>query len=516
MDGSVRLPNTLWWLQLRLIGQRRLLMVGSAYAVILIGMLFTARSFKPDWRLSELVHLAIAILAPVQCMLLIFGGCNTILVSLNRDHTGGMLVSHRLSPMSGSAVIWGYGVGSPVQMMVLWLVGLVFGSVLLLAAGQSVVPWLVGNGLLVSTSVMLWMLTVCLGMSQEKPAGAAGPMVLFSIVGIPLTVMFPGAGLISGAYAAIASYYAMKGSFTWEQVSASVTASTALQPITVALMVAMNAVLTGMWLVAARNRFRRPDRPGFRVPLGVLLLMTWLVLSGVGILGFERLAPQSLLGEASSQMQFVASLELSLLFALLPVSAACIERAMLIKGAVARSWTSRVPSRLLVVLGPLLICGVWAAMDIRWTEYDKETFGTALGRSTFAAWGYSWLSMSAGLLAVDGFFRMIYLKKSRAATVTTWFLLLAWLLPPGIDYLLVFFDEIKSLEKLAFEPTLLFGCSPLGTLAIAWRLVRAPVVPGLIVQGVLAAVMVAMATKAERREIHSRRAEGLALPGLQR
>ena len=71
-----------------------------------------------------------------------------------------------------------------------------------------------------------------------------------------------------------------------------------------------------------------------------------------------------------------------------------------------------------------------------------------------------------------------------------------------------------ELPEVWVEPSFLFGCSPVGTLAMAWRVVIGPIVPGLIVQWVVAGVMVAMAVKAERREISRRRGEGLSLPGL--
>jgi hypothetical protein len=128
------------------------------------------------------------------------------------------------------------------------------------------------------------------------------------------------------------------------------------------------------------------------------------------------------------------------------------------------------------------------------------------------------LATLAGLLAVEGFLRIMYLVRKRASAATAWFLFLIWLLPPAADSLIAVLGNTDAGNPFTgLVPTVLFGCSPLGTFVAVWDLMEmtsAALAGGLAVQWLLAVILQVMAARAERREITARRAEGLELPGL--
>ncbi len=139
MDEGIRFPNAIWWVQGRLVGGRKVLLLGMVYVCALAALLFLVRWLEPDLTPKELVIGAIKFLSVVQCLILVIGGCNAVFRAINRDHTTQMLQSHRLSPMSSMGVALGYAFGANLQVLLLWLAGLVFGGVLLARGNHGIV-----------------------------------------------------------------------------------------------------------------------------------------------------------------------------------------------------------------------------------------------------------------------------------------------------------------------------------------------------------------------------------------
>ncbi|MCP4251473.1 MAG: hypothetical protein GY778_30930 [bacterium] len=72
MEAPLRLPNPIWWAQLRLIGGRRIGWIVGAWALALVVCPQTIRRFAPAISAADIL----AVLAIVQCLLMLLGGCS--------------------------------------------------------------------------------------------------------------------------------------------------------------------------------------------------------------------------------------------------------------------------------------------------------------------------------------------------------------------------------------------------------------------------------------------------------
>ncbi|MCH7813410.1 MAG: hypothetical protein IID40_05250 [Planctomycetes bacterium] len=510
MEAPLRLPNPIWWAQLRLIGGRRIGGIVGAWTVALVVCPQVIRRFFPTTTPAHVLK----VLAFAQCLLMVLGGCSAIHKALTRDFSTKMLESHRLSPMSAATVTLGYAFGPTAQILLLFAVTALYGTVLLFISGLSPASWLLGNAVLLSAAVMVWSGAICAGIGGNKPVSLTGIIVVGGFLGGMVMMAMPGLGLISGAFSIVAAYLGMTGKFDLVRISSAVTEGSGLTAPVVAVLLVSNVFMALLWLSAAARRYRRPDRPAFGAAWGTLLLIIWLIPGGLGIVLADRFPGLPFDGRA--RLQFIVTVLLSLLLAVLPLSGAAIDRARIIKGARSTRWAERISSRWVAVAAVLLICGVMGLSGISWAGGDGTVFKTSFQAGTAWAWGCTAAALLAGLLAVDGFFRVMYLARHRIFNPAIVFILVAWLAAPTVDYALGVFRGRASGELFeVVDFSFLLGCSPLGTIVVIWNELTAPVLPGLAVQWVLAAVMTGLAVKAERMETR-RRAQGMQQPGLNR
>jgi len=456
---------------------------------------------SPGWSVSN----TIIALAVAQIALLVLGGCGAVQRALTRDHVSRMLESHRLSPLSGSSVAFGYVFGAPMQFIVLFLITLIWGAARLRVAGLPVEGWIAGNLLLFATAAMYWSVAVCSGVGHAKPVNLLGIMLVSSVASAAV-VLIPGLALVTGAYSISAAFMAMMGRFELNPPT-SVVASTSLNPAHVGGLMLASLMWTMLWLSGAARRFRRPDRPAFDALWATVMLLTWLVLSGTSIAILEDV--QRLQGELPHpRTQFVVTLVLSLIWCALPLSGAGIDRARILKGARPGSWEERVSSRWLILAGTVLVCGVLAICKIRWVEDNGVELTSALGRNTLQSWALTAITMVLGLLALDGVLRIRYLTQARALGPASLYVIVAWLLPVAVDYARGVYAHWMDENPYAHTDfTLLLSCSPMGVMMKVWSKLSAPLLPGLAVQIIIAASLTALAVRAERRELARRRAE---------
>ncbi|MCP4251476.1 MAG: hypothetical protein GY778_30945 [bacterium] len=511
MEAPLRLPNPIWWAQLRLIGGRRIGWIVGAWALALVVCPETIRRFAPSITTADILK----VLAFAQALLMVLGGCSAIHKALSRDFTTKMLESHRLSPMSAATVTLGYAFGPTAQILLLFAVTALYGTVLLFISGLSPASWLVGNALLLSAAVMVWSGAICAGVGGSKPVNLTGVIVVGGLLGGMVMMALPGLGLISGAYSLAGAYAGMTGKFELVQIPGAVTGGSGLTAPVVALLLVTNVLMAVLWLSAAARRYRRPDRPAFDAAWGTLLLAIWLFPGALGIVLADRIAAVPF--DARPRLQFLVTVLVALLLAILPLSGAAIDRARTIKGAHVTRWPERISSRWVAVTAVVLICGVMGLSGISWVDSEGAIFKASLRAGNAWAWGCTAAALLAGLLVVDGFFRVMYLANHRIFNSATVFVLLTWLAAPAVDYALGVFRGRASGELFeVVDFSFLIGCSPLGTIVVIWTDLATPVLPGLAVQWVLAAVLTGLAVKAERIKIRRRRAKGLQQPGLKR
>jgi len=508
-SGMIRLPNPIWLVQFRLLRGRRIMLIAALWSAGLVVVPLAIHRLEPSWTAAE----AFKALAVLQ-ILTVLSGCSAVFRAIGRDRATRMLESHRLSPINASTVVVGYLFGPTMQTLLLFLVTVVYGTALALVSDLSAAGWLAGNLVLLTTALMAWSLVICSGTGSEKPINPTGIFVGAGFVGAMLGAALPGVGLVTGAFSVVGGFWAMTGRFEWAANPTAVVAGGNLQPPAMAVLMVANLLMTLVWSSASARRYRRPDRPAFDARNGTVLLILWLAGAGLGIALFDRLSPGTI--ETSRQFQFIATLLLSLLLAAVPVSGACIDRARLLKGGQATAWAERVSSRWVIMACVGAVCLAMGLSGAYWEDGENRV-AVAFARATAGPWACTVLAAVAGMTALDGFFRVMYLARRRILGPSAAFVFAIWLAPPAVDYLLGLWRSSRLADPFgSLDFSLLFGCSPPATIVAVWTDLNVPVWPGLIVQVVLAAVMTRLAIKAERAEIRRRRADGLELPGLRR
>ena len=125
-------PNSIWWVQLRLLGGARKVVVnGLAYAMVLTFAILVCRRIFSYMSTTQYCDAALSIMVIVQCLVLIAGGCNAIHRAVARDSSSKMAESHRVSPLSAGAVVVGYMIGPTLQILLFYSVGTAFGAVVI-------------------------------------------------------------------------------------------------------------------------------------------------------------------------------------------------------------------------------------------------------------------------------------------------------------------------------------------------------------------------------------------------
>jgi hypothetical protein len=477
MAERFQIPTAMWRLQYHLLGgQGRILTVVGVYVVLLAlaGVGTYPLQVRPS--LARFAGIAVYVLTGLQVLLLVLGGPNAVHRATFRDYHTRMMESHRLTPQSSLCVVLGYWSGATMQILLLVLVNVVLGVALSLLAGRPVADWLLGNLLMITGGVMLWSIVVYAGMPPEKPINLAPiyfVIACFSVAGI---WMVPGIGVLLGAYPFLMGGTVISGSKSADALS-------------VAGMSVIMFILTAFWLDAAAARYRRPDLPAFSSLRGLVFLALWLVLGMAGIVSFEILQDRLIIPgyapDDPQRSQWIFTMGIALVLALIPVYGATKCRMLVSRGASARNrWdrisevtTAEIAAVMIVLIMGVSGWSVWSELTPRsWTEgwFDRSLLG---------AWCYSLAACLLALLTLRAVFVLVLNRGGSVLVLAAVFVLIAWALPTLVDYLRA---ELVRDYRAPLAFSFVFGCSPLGTLILAWSGVEGPVIVGLIVQGAIA------------------------------
>jgi len=284
-------------------------------------------------------------------------------------------------------------------------------------------------------------------------------------------------GALLGAYPLLMSFGVISG-------------RTSLHAPSVAAVMGATLVLTVYWLSAAAAKYRRPDLPALNAKHGLVLLVLWLVLGTGGIVAFESLAGRMIQAWPGAvdraQLQWIATMIIALAIAIIPLNGAVHCRLLIARGASPRDRWDRVSDLMVALVSVLLICLVMGLLGKSvWGEFHPQS-------SSAGAWAYSLAACLLAILALRGLLVFVHSRPKPSMMLVGLFLLLTWVLPPLGDFVRV---ELVRAYHDQCEFSFLLGCSPAGTLILAWSDVEAPVVVGLIVQGLVAFVMIYLGVK---------------------
>lgn len=469
-------------------GGRRLMSVCIGYVALCgaaIGAAFAIFSEEPArfvayWLVNALIG--------VQGILVALGGCNAVHRATLRDFESRMIESHRLTPMSNISVVLGYLFGPTLQVLCIALLNVAIGVPLIAVQERSISTWLTGNLVLLNGCLMLWAVTICLGMRPSKPPNPGPIVIAISMLTAP-ALMIPGIGLFFGTYSIVLAAWVLSGKFTVASVGIIPTAGVAF-------------ILTLFWLSAAAAKYRRPDLPALNAVRGLVLLLFWLAASIGGIIFFHR-ATQTTMSWAfdtdARQFQWVTTLIISLLVAAVPISGAVDCGHLIGRGASPRGWADRVSDLATVIAAAALISAFVAAVA---TFGANRVVPIVWASDTASVWKQAcvptMLTFLFSLLTVRGAMSAIYPFVKSAKIVVAMLMLMIWGLPPAVEGLKVaYLQEVGRQASRSYSYVM--GWSPAGTIAGAWYHFDYDLWGGLAIQGVVAGLMTLIAWRVERR-----------------
>lgn len=441
MDRQFGFENAIAWVHFRLRGGWGNLFgtAGILAGVTLLVLFLMEENMRGGW------DGGVTALMGAQAVILVFLGSRQVSRAVSQDISTGIIDSHRLMPMSPWQAVGGYFAGSAVRPLVLAFVIFVIG---LGSAARQFLPvgeFVLASGVLVCFSLMLWVICVYWGFHGGRGHGWLLLVVLLLVLrsASELVVILPGARLLltpllgstvfSFRNGALLPYYFIGG--------------------------LAQAVICGLYFVAAARKYRRRDLPGFTPLMALALLAVWIVLNVVGIFhmddlggpmfgrGFPRDTDIELpLGIASSS---------SMLLALLPLSAAM-----------------RMPSGRNQI--PMEIATTIAAIFLVWALPAFVTTDSRLGHPVQC------LLVVAFFLISTSFLMRLLNRRSLSKWLAIAWLIATWVVLP----LLSTTEPFEQSKSIAFV-------SPPFTLWAIWALPAAPT-GAIVVQGCLAAGMVGL------------------------
>ncbi len=479
-------PNPVWWVQLRLLGGwTRLLSISAIYLALLIAAAVGFRYLARGISISAYCDAAIQILAFVQTLLIVIGGCNAVYRALSRDVTTNMLESHRLTPLSGASVVLGYLVGSNAQVLSLYAVGVVVGTVVIRWGTIGVASWIVGNIEMLFVAPMAWAATLVLGIGRRKPTSPGAFLFVMVILGTPL-LFIPGAGLLSGIYAGYIAATTMTG-------TSGVPFAIGVIPLCV------TAGMSVIWGRGAMRKFRRPDLPAFGPIRAAGLLVIWLAAASFGLMLVEEVEQRGITGLGGAGSPFgdesyvpgclTATAIVAMLVALFPLYASALASVRAGRGVAPQRPGDRLAAR-----GQPLFCV--ALIVVFLVPHLESARWDVIAGASAGAW--------ASLLVVEAVLIVWCSHNRKSGRMIGIYIVLLWVAPPLLD---VAYGEWVIAQSGAHRslatPTMISGMSPFGGLArVFLEDVKFNMVPGVAFQvasGVAGWVLLRRALRRIRR-----------------
>ena len=455
------IPNAMWWAQLHLLGgPRRLISTGLASLFIALSATIGFRYLDRGMKLASYCDGVITILAWIQMLVIILGGCNAVFRAVTRDVTSKMMESHRVSPMTSFGVVSGYVFGSTVQVLSIYVIGTVFGVVVIRWGTIGLSDWLAGNLYLLIVAVMAWTVTVLFNVAGRKPVNPLGVMIVISMLSGSLMMFVPAFGLLSGFFAAWVGHQLMLG-------------NALVEPGVGVTLAVVTLGMAHLWGRAAMRLYRRPDLPAFGTLRALGLLAIWVAACGLGTALRESTALQGVVLDHGNDLSIVVmvSMAASLLIALLPIGSAASAQCRLARGGRP------------VYLGDTMRVGLaaTAATALMMTLFMWLTWDRNNGLKDVAD---GFIALLASLAAVGGLFTLLYAKQRRPTFIVLIFVAVLWAVAPLLDSW-----NRTLVANIDQPPSVLFGFSPVGTLAELIFHLDADLRPGLVFQLVVGATL---------------------------
>lgn len=489
MAADAIISNPIGWVQLQLLGGwRKLLAITGVYAaIVLVALMVIYRAVSaddPTVTPSNFAGNALIGVTLIELAIIFFFGTTAIKKAIHRDFTSDMITSHRCSAMTGYTAVFGYLTGPTIQIAAITIVNWLIGTILAAMAGLNAQIFAPTAILFVfgCLAAMIYSLSVLVGLSTRGS---------LSMVGLVLVVLFTSnAGLIN----VLPGVSLVMLSATVTKIGSATAAG--LEGMDMLAAMGLQLALALTFFLAAARKFARDDVPAFNPVLAFCMLALASLVSVVG-LGFSGRS-RSLFGMAYSseaRIQLIATVAFLALVALLPVANAALNGARWAKrkardaeftDRAPRSYVETALAATLLVFGILIVSNAWA---LNGAEFDPVG-----GRHGPA---YAWIisAFVLNIVSAGALLRYTYSVAQKANWLIIAFLIATWVFPLLAESIYVVALNIPRGDN---DMSMLLGCSPLGTWIMTLADVSGPVVPGLIVQGLICAGCLAFAARAKK------------------
>ena len=504
MTRTIGPDNAIAWVQVRLRGgARNLLTTTGAYAGVIALSMTASVQLLPSPPSQVLGGWATGLMVLQAAVLLLFGA-SRVAAAIRQDITSGIIESHRLMPVAPGQAVAGYMLGATSQAMCLAAANLLLGGYAAVSSGVRWEHWLGANALLMAFAAFIWAVLAFAAFHPRNPIGLAFV--------IPVAMSVNQGGALSLAPGLVLLAAPLLGNSVFD-----LTATLGGLTPTYVLSLMAQFVVGAICFTAAARKYRRPDVIGLTPVLAMMLLAVWVGISWLGITQWEALRPRYVRGEwLTPGAQFVTSLFVAMLLALVPVTAAAELNV---------AWTRRrllsdpglgrrpLPDLAVVFLATgvvMLLCDARSMLEgpIPTRAMPAAQLGTGAdpgGAFPPSALAFTTAAVLLHLLSASYLRRaMRYYTEKVNGPLFLW-LMLTWLGPLLADAVRHHRLERPDLPVFSEISTL----SPLGTVIAIWGRRDYPVTTGLMFQAVLTACMFTLhhLSHPERRRLARARAK---------
>jgi len=354
----------------------------------------------------------------------------------------------------------------------LFLFNLVIGAVVTAIGGFPIGAWFIANAIFLIATLTAWSAVVFSGMRPAKPIPPS--WILGGIAGLTmLVVVIPGLGLMLCVYPFFLGIWIIAGKMPANQPALLIVSF-------------INLVFMVFWLHCAAVKYRRPDLPALNAVRGLILLFLWLLVGSGGLAIYDYVARSSmpfLMQNDMRNVQWLATLLLSIPVALITTLGTAECRLLVSQGRAPRGWSDRVSDVAIAVLAAVLTCLILATVAVSvWRDVlPPPSEDIDLMRLYITTWLHTLAAILLATLTARSVFLLFSRRlKLKNPLISAWsILLLLWSAPPVIDAIRA------QVVAGAYDPlaySWLMGCSPGGTIASVWLSLGANLVPGYALQ----------------------------------
>ncbi len=464
--------NAIGYAQFHLRGGGKALLLLMAGVVLLVGVIAVPVAVSANNQLRDAARDSLPGLLAIQWLVLTLFGASRVGAAIRQDLTSGVIESHRLTPTSPLAAVFGYLIGGSIQALAVAATVFCIGVGLTIAADMPLSFWLVGNGMALATCALVWSFVALLSFTVTQ-AGA------LPAAGIVLAIGAQGLAAIPGFMVLVTP---ISGHPLWMPGFTS-----GAVPPGYGFTVIADLLLAGVFVLASARRYRSAVTDAFSIRLGLLLLLIWAAISSFGLAQPLSLWTRFTYDPFDERVRLIAGICSLLIVALAPVVAAARAAVM-----PAEMFTPAHPPRWqplawgVIPLSTALVCTApLTELGGNWILMPHRQFGTAAVVLIMLAGVALWIA-AADLRGRTGW-----------ASAFIWLLLTN--LGPVIAELI---REGGELDRLP-DAAIVLSFSPVAALATLWNRAPRNAWPGIAGQ---AALLIVPAVFFAVRRLNSRRA----------